>query len=188
LKDRREVQRIVVLAFLFFRFHSLVETIKASQLGGRFSPLVSSFACMSLAPKIVTLAMHITRYFWSRWFLYLEILGGNDIFVERARVVLLVDIDIDDLKLARESPRIINIVTTITSVNCYNNVLGTERNRKIEKIYRIIRWFRVSINYSIISQFNGIEFWFLLFSGVTTKCVAIIQIRENKNAITRRSE
>jgi len=73
----------------------------------------------------------------------LEILGGNDIFVERARVVLLVDIDIaievDDLKLARESPRIINIVTTITSFNCYNNVLGTERNRKIEKIYRIIR-------------------------------------------------
>lgn len=85
-------QRIVALAFLFSRFRSLVETIKTSQLGGRFSPLVSSFARMSLAPKIVTLAMHITRYFWRRRSLYLEILGGNDISVKRTRVVLSVNI------------------------------------------------------------------------------------------------
>lgn len=53
LKDRRGLKG---LSFLRFYFHSLVETIKTSQLGGRFSPLVLSFACMYLAPKIVTLA------------------------------------------------------------------------------------------------------------------------------------
>lgn len=42
--------------------------------------------------------MHITRYFWSRQFLHLEILGGNGISVEYVRVVLSADIRIDKRK------------------------------------------------------------------------------------------